>query len=91
MKDHADGWILFESNDRDDQAKDEQALARSLEGFRKSWSPKDPYDARHFEQELYYLIATVQRVAQQPLVRQMSAALALVPPSPIFIETEKKQ
>lgn len=64
-------------HDPEEQAKDEQILAHRIEHFRKTWHPDDPYRGQDFETELYYLLETVRRVAQQPLLRQMAAAMAL--------------
>lgn len=68
----------------DEQTTEEQYLAYRIEHFRKTWKPKDC--ERDFEREFYYLLETVRRVAQAPLIKQMSAALTLAPPAPIFIE-----
>lgn len=83
-------------HDREEQAKNEQHLARSIENFRRNWGnvilETDGADhARDFEIEFYYLLEQVRRVAQEPLVRHMSMALSLAPSTPIFVETPKKQ
>lgn len=75
--------------DRNEQLNDERILAQQLEYFRHRWSPiRDHREARDFECELYQLIQCIYRVAQQPLVKQMSAALASMPPGPIFFEKD---
>ncbi len=82
--------------DRDQQELDGKILAQRIEHFRRRWQPNESgedaeYQKRDFEVELHALVQSIFRVAQEPLLKHMSAALALVPPSPIFIETPKKQ
>lgn len=68
----------------DYQELDEKYLGAQLASFRMKWKPEDRHQEREFEVELYAMISLAQRVAREPLVKHMSAALALVPPAPIF-------
>lgn len=70
---------------RDQSARDERVLAQRVEHFIRTWRPTDKYRSREFEQEVHELVYSTIRMAQEPLVKQMSAAMQLVP-SPFLIQ-----
>lgn len=72
--------------DPNNQDRNEKVLAVAIESFNRNWQPRDRRYQREFEVELYQLIQYAFRVVQQLLIKQMSAAMSLIPMPPIIIE-----
>ena len=68
-------------------AKTETAFAERLEWFVRQYAPRDRHDERDFTRDLYMLLDYARRIAQEPLVDKMSAAMALAPMQSIFVAT----
>lgn len=73
--------LRFRTEESAEQAR--LIFARQVEDFRRRWHPEGE-DFREFETELYYLLQKTQDMAREPLLRHMSAALALAP-NPFFV------
>jgi uncharacterized protein (DUF2267 family) len=69
-------------------AYEENVLGGTIRQFIRRWSPRDHEIRCDFEAELHMLIRRIYQDAQAPLVKQMSAALALAPMPPIIIRKE---
>lgn len=71
-----------------DQERQEGTLAQTVEHFSRRWRPSDVREGREFEMELNYLVISLMRIAQQPLIRHMADAMALVPIALFFPEVK---
>jgi hypothetical protein len=71
--------------------REEVAFHDFVEWFFKSYAPKDPYEASRFHADLLSLINRLYTIAQAPLLKQMSAALALTPLWPPAILSREPQ
>jgi hypothetical protein len=64
--------------------REEVALHDFVEEFFRRYAPKDIYEASRFHADLLSLVNHLYTIAQAPLVKQMSAVLALTPFPPIL-------
>lgn len=72
---------------REQLTKDQAAFAQNLEWFIRNYAPRDRYDERDFSVNLYALLDKARQIAQAPLIAEMSAAMALIPSTPIVFPT----
>lgn len=64
---------------RDHYEREMFHLSAQMQDFIRRWKPTDSHEVEHFERETYFLFQRAQNLAQQPLIQQMSAAMATVP------------
>ena len=64
--------------------RDAKIFELQMEQFWKRWAPDDKYEAATFHAELSSLIRQVYRDAQEPMLKQWSAALAAMPMPPFI-------
>lgn len=64
--------------------------AERVAGFIEKYQPKDKWPESHeFTAELYAMLDATRYIAQQPMINQMSEAMARVPMQAFVIPTEK--
>ena len=63
--------------------RDARIFELQMEQFWKNWAPDDKYEAARFNAELSLLVRQIYREAQEPLHKQMTAMLSLLPTFPI--------
>lgn len=71
--------------EQEQEAMDRHRLDSMIRRFAKNWAPEDRDDRTEFETDLFSLVRQIYRDAQEPLVKQMAAAMALVPFPPLPI------
>lgn len=67
------------------QLREEIDLHRRLEWFFETYAPVEPEKRHRFNADFSMLVRQIYQDAQAPLIKQMSAALALVPPLPLTL------
>lgn len=67
----------------------EASLHEFAEWFFRKYAPQDAYEASQFHADLFTLLDRVRVDAQEPLIKRMADAMALVPPPTIILPKEK--
>lgn len=74
---------------REQFQKDQAAFAAKLEWFINNYRPEPAADSgQQFERAVYELLEWNRRLAQEPLIAQMAAAMALASPRPFIVPEE---
>jgi hypothetical protein len=64
-----------------------ETIAAQTERFMRDHAPNDPHERIDFERRLHYLIHSIYREAQAPLIDRMAQAMAFAPP-PIMVASK---